>query len=72
MSSRDRVRSRIRFKQVLHLTAGGEQQVPVVLGLVDGVVVAEPAHCPAGQVQAEAQVRGVDPPVAGGSIMWNE
>src|SRR5262249_60053117 len=33
-------------------------------GLVDGVAVAEPAQALLGQVQAEAQARGVDPPVA--------
>src|SRR5262249_56186128 len=33
-------------------------------GLVDGVAVAERAQAVLGQVQAEAQARGVDPPVA--------
>ena len=51
-------------KQVFHLSAGAEQQVAAVLGLVDGVAVAEPAHALLGQVQAEAQARRIDPPVA--------
>jgi len=49
----------------VHPRARGEDQVPAVLGLVDRVVVAEPAGLLLGQVQAEAQARGVDPPVAG-------
>src|SRR6266699_2945776 len=51
-------------KQVLHLAARGEQQVAAVFGLVDRVVVAEPAHALLGEVEAEAQASRVDPPVA--------
>jgi hypothetical protein len=51
-------------KQVLHLSAGAKQQVAAVFGLVDRVVVAESADSLLGEVEAEAQARGVDPPVA--------
>ena len=54
-----------RAEDPVHPRAGGEDQVPAVLGLVDRVVVAEPAGLLVGQVQPEAQARGVDPPVAG-------
>src|SRR5262249_53264207 len=48
----------------LHLRAGGEQQVPAVFGLAGRVAKAEPAALRLGQVQAEAQARRTDPPVA--------
>src|SRR6266702_2820233 len=48
----------------VHLAAVAEQQVAAVFGLVDRVIVAEPADALLGQVQAEAQAGGVDPPVA--------
>ncbi len=51
-------------EDLVHPRAGGEDQVPAVLGLVDRVGVAEPADLLVGQVQAEAQAGGVDPPVA--------
>ena len=51
-------------EQGLHLRPGSEQQVPGVLGLVDGVGVAEPAAFLLLEVQPEAQAGGVDPPVA--------
>ena len=63
-SSRDRVRSATVSNTPVHLRAGGEDQVAAVLGLVDRVGVAEPAGLLVGQVQPEAQARGVDPPVA--------
>ena len=50
--------------EFFHLGAVAEQQVAAVLGLVDGVAVAEPAHALLGQVQAEARARRIDPPVA--------
>ena len=51
-------------KQVLHLGAGAKQQVAAVFGLVDGAAVGKPAAGLLGQVQAKAQARGIDPPVA--------
>ena len=53
-----------QVKQLLHLRPGLKQQVPAVLGLVDGAGVAEPAGLLLGQVQAEAQAGAADPPVA--------
>ena len=50
-------------EHLVHLGADGEQQVAAVLGLVDRIAVAEPAACLLGQVQAEAQAGGVDPPI---------
>ena len=64
MSSRDRVRVRDPVKQVLHLRAGLEQQVPAVFGLVDRVAVTESAALLLIEVQAEAQTGRIDPPVA--------
>jgi hypothetical protein len=50
-------------KDVLHLPAGGKQQVAAVFGLVDRVGVGEESPLLVGQVQAEDQAGGVDPPV---------
>jgi hypothetical protein len=51
-------------EQGLHLRTGPEQQVAGVFGLVDRVAVAEPAALLLLEVQAEAQARRIDPPVA--------
>jgi hypothetical protein len=45
------------------VTAVGKQQVTGVFGLVDGVGVGEAGPLLIGQVKAEDQARGVDPPV---------
>ena len=50
-------------KDVLHLPAGGKQQVTAVFDLVDRVGVGEESPLLVGQVQAEDQAGGVDPPV---------
>ena len=50
-------------KDVLHLPAAGKQQVAAVLDLVDRVGVDEAGPLLIGQVQAEDQAGGVDPPV---------
>ena len=63
MSSRDRVRSRHGVEHPVHVTAVGKQQVTGVFGLVDRVGVGEAGPPLVGQVQAEDQARGVDPPV---------
>ena len=47
----------------VHVTAVGKQQVTGVFGLVDRVGVGEAGPLLIGQVQAEDQARGVDPPV---------
>ncbi len=47
----------------LHLRAGGEQEVPGVLDLVDRVVVAEATRRPFVQIEAEAETSAVDPAV---------
>ncbi len=47
----------------VHVTAVGKQQVTGVFGLVDRVGVAEAGPPLIGQVQAEDQAGGVDPPV---------
>jgi len=57
-------RERARVKYPVQLTAIPEDQVPGVFDLVDRVGVAEPAAFLLVQVQAEAQARRIDPPVA--------
>ena len=47
----------------VHVTAVGKQQVTGVFGLVDRVGVGEAGPLLIGQVQAEDQARGVNPPV---------
>ena len=55
-----------------HLPAGGEDQVPAVLQLVDRVVVAEAAAALVVQVEPETQAGGVDPAVgAPGLLAWS-
>jgi hypothetical protein len=47
----------------LHYRTGGEDQVAAVFDLIDRMGVAEAAARLLGQIQPEAQARGVDPPV---------
>src|ERR1019366_8604742 len=50
-------------KSPFHHRAGREDQVAAVLDLIDRIGVAEAAACLVGEVQAEAEARGVDPSV---------
>ena len=61
-SSRDRVRSTTRSK-ILSIWAPMVNSRLRLLGLVDRVAVAEPAALLLGEVEPEAQARGVDPPI---------
>jgi hypothetical protein len=63
MSSRDPGPVQHGAVHPVHVTAVGEQQITGVFGLIDRVGVGEAGPLLVGQVQAEAQARGVDPPV---------
>jgi hypothetical protein len=64
MSSRDRVRSMIRPDRSSICPPEANSRLRLYSAWQAGVAVAEPAHALLGEVQAEAQARGVDPPVA--------
>ena len=64
LSSREPGPVQDQVEQALHLRAGGKEQVPAVLGLIDRVAVTESAALLVTEVQAEAQADRIDPPVA--------
>src|SRR6266540_5069831 len=52
------------LKDLLHLSAAGEEQVPAVLDLVDRILVVKPSPLLLQNIQSETQARRIDPPLA--------